>query len=59
MALKSSDQFAIYACSSCHDSLDKRSGYDNVANPNIYEDMLRALEETQEQMISEELMVIL
>lgn len=58
MGIKSSDSMSIYACSSCHDALDGRTKYDEILNTNIYEDVLRALEETQEQFIDEGLMVI-
>lgn len=58
MGLKSSDSMSIYACSSCHDALDGRVKYDESLNPNIYEDVLRAVEETQEQFIEEGIMVI-
>lgn len=58
MGIKSSDAMSIYACSNCHDALDGRVKYDEELNPNIYKDVLRAVEETQEQFINEGLMVI-
>lgn len=57
-AIKSGDNMAIYACSSCHDAIDGRVSYNSLANPNLHEDILRAIEETQEQFIDEGLMVI-
>lgn len=57
-AFKCGDNFGVYACSSCHDAIDGRAKYDKELNPNIEEDKLRALEETQGILINEGLMVI-
>jgi len=55
-AIKCNDTFAIYACSACHDAIDGRASYDSLANPNIQEDLLRALEETQSKLIDKGLL---
>ena len=57
MGVKRSDNFGIYACSSCHDVLDGRAR-DNGMNPNLDADKLRALEETQLKLIEKGLMTI-
>lgn len=58
MAIKCNDSFAIYACAACHDALDGRVKYSHELNPNISEDVLRALELTQNRLIEKGLMVI-
>ncbi|CAM0103337.1 hypothetical protein PODOV084v1_p0035 [Vibrio phage 340E47.2] len=58
MACKAGDNMAIFACSACHDAIDGRAKYDKELNPNLAEDFLRALEETQQIHIDNELMVI-
>jgi hypothetical protein len=53
MSFKSPDWWAVYGCSSCHDAIDGRA--------NFYwsdYDLLRALHETQKQMIAEGLIII-
>lgn len=57
MGIKCSDNFGIYACSSCHDVLDGRAR-DNGMNPNLDADKLRGLEETQLKLIDKGLLVI-
>lgn len=46
MANKAPDEFAVYACSRCHDILDRR----DRSQPVIWSDVLRALAETQGRM---------
>lgn len=58
VGIKCGDNMAIYACSSCHDAIDGRVKYDKVSNPSISEDILRALESTQNLLIEKGLMVI-
>lgn len=58
MGIKCGDNMAIYACSDCHDAIDGKASYDSMLNPNLHEDLLRALEETQSIWIAEGLMVI-
>ena len=55
-AMKCNDTMAVFACSSCHDVIDGRVSYDIKANPNIQEDMLRALESTQDYWLREGLL---
>lgn len=57
MGMKCGDNMGVYACSSCHDLIDGRikhpeGSYDFSA------DILRALEETQQQLIDDGIMVI-
>lgn len=58
MAIKSADYFGVYACSSCHDAIDGRAKYDTDLNPNLPEDLLRGLEETQEKLVDKGLMEV-
>ena len=58
MAFKCNDSFAIYACSACHSAIDGRAKYSHELNPNLSEDVLRALELTQNRLIEKGLMVI-
>lgn len=46
MGMKTPDIFAVYACSSCHDALDRR-----IRAVVEHRDMLRALAETQCRLI--------
>lgn len=55
-SIKCNDTMAVFACSSCHDVIDGRVSYDGIANSNIEEDKLRALEATQSHWISEGLL---
>lgn len=55
-SIKCNDTMAVFACSSCHDVIDGRVSYDSIANPNIEEDKLRALEATQSYWINEGLL---
>lgn len=48
MAQKPHDFLAVYACSDCHDALDRRNG--ETSGLWGYEDILRALGATQIQM---------
>jgi len=57
-AIKCNDTMAVFACSSCHDAIDGRTSYDSIANPNIQDDLLRALEATQDYWIREGLLKI-
>lgn len=53
IGLKSPDWWAVYACAACHDRIDGRSN--GQCEP---QDVLRALHETQTQMIAAGLIVI-
>lgn len=55
-AIKCNDTMAVFACSACHDVIDGRVSYDSIANPNLEEDKLRALEATQAYWINEGLL---
>ncbi len=57
-AIKCGDNMGVYACNHCHDAIDGRTKYDEQLNPNIYEDIFRALEETQGKLIDKGLMTI-
>lgn len=54
MGMKSPDNMAVFACSSCHDRLDSRSNGEAID----WHDVLRALAETQTFWISEGLISI-
>lgn len=57
MAIKCSDNFAVYACSNCHDIIDGRTP--SVFNSDeLSTEKLRALEETQEKLINKGLLSI-
>lgn len=53
LAQKPPDWMAVYACSACHDAIDRRSG-DEWG----YDDLLRALGETLMQMQRENILTI-
>lgn len=57
MGIKCGDNFGVYACSRCHDLIDGRIKHPE-GNYDFSEDVLRALEETQQKLIDKELMVI-
>lgn len=50
--IKCGDNFGVYACSACHTKIDKDPKSKNA------DDILRALEETQEKLIDKGLMVL-
>ncbi|MGL4638567.1 MAG: nuclease domain-containing protein [Shewanella sp.] len=52
--IKCGDNFGVYACSACHDIIDKRT---STRYPGINGEILRALEETQEKLIEKGLLV--
>lgn len=52
MGIKSGDNMIVYACSGCHTEIDSHSKSEYA------DDILRALEETQEILIDRGLMVI-
>lgn len=54
MGIKSPDNMAVFACSSCHDKLDARSGVTEID----WRDVLRALAETQAHWIDSGLITI-
>lgn len=54
MGMKSPDNMAVFACSSCHDLLDGRA----QGEPIDYQDVLRALAETQSIWLRDGLMTI-
>lgn len=54
MGMKSPDNMAIFCCSACHDVLDGRAR----GEPIDYQDVLRALAETQAVWIDQRLMTI-
>lgn len=54
MGMKSPDWWGVFCCSACHDALDGRA---NKYHPDA-DDVLRALHETQRQMIAEGLIKI-
>ncbi len=54
MGMKSPDNMAVFACSNCHDRLDRRSGGEDID----WRDVLRALAETQQIWIAEGLISI-
>lgn len=53
VGIKSPDNIAVFACSSCHDAIDGR-----VKADIDWRDMLRALAETQLSLIEKGIMVI-
>lgn len=53
MGTKSPDLFACYACSSCHDAIDRRGG----ERPDGWQ-VMRALAETQIKLIEKGLIVV-
>ena len=55
MGFKCGDHFAVYACSSCHDIIDGRKGWD-VGYPSLEEVKLIALERTQQKLIDKGLL---
>lgn len=54
MGIKSPDNMAVFACSTCHDRLDARSGVAEID----WRDVLRALAETQAHWIDSGLITI-
>lgn len=56
MGHKCSDNMIVFACSSCHDELDGRTMY--FQRNELAQDVLRALEETQQILIDNEVMVM-
>lgn len=56
IGIKPPDWFAIYACSACHDALDRRNGI--TAGMWGFEDLLIALRRTQEKLARKGLMRI-
>ena len=48
IGMKPDDWFAVYACSSCHDAIDRRGG--DTSGLWGFEALLRALYETQKQL---------
>lgn len=57
MALKCSDNFAVYACSNCHDVIDGRVRH-GFSKLELQAEKLRALEETQTKLIEKELLCL-
>lgn len=57
MGMKCGDNMGVYSCSNCHDLIDGR-----IKSPggeyDFSSDILRALEETQQQLIDDGIMVI-
>lgn len=51
IGLKSSDLCAVYACSCCHDIIDRRVIDDEEFEPRREEYLLRAVIETHERMV--------
>lgn len=58
MGTKSGDNMAVFGCSACHAVIDGTNSQGAVDNPNIHEDILRALQETQQIWIDKGLVVI-
>ena len=52
MGIKCSDNMVVFACYNCHQKIDSESKAKNA------DDILRALESTQQILIDEEIMVI-
>jgi uncharacterized CHY-type Zn-finger protein len=48
MGIKCDDYFGVYACSSCHDEIDRRTRI--MDTEYLDAEKLRALEETQERL---------
>jgi hypothetical protein len=53
-AIKTPDLFGVYACSNCHDAIDRRSKGTKIAPA----DLLRALTETQMRLVEKGLLLI-
>lgn len=53
IAQKPDDFLAVYACSACHDAIDRRDGA-----PWGFEDLLRALGETQRKLSAKGLLTL-
>lgn len=51
MAIKSSNLAGVYACSACHDCIDRRVIDDNEFEPHREWYLLRAVIETHERMV--------
>ena len=58
MSRKPSDSMAVYACDHCHDVIDGRKS-SPMMKKEIQERVIKALAETHDQMISENVMVML
>ncbi len=56
IACKCGDNMIVFACSSCHDEIDGRTMY--FQRNELAADVLRALEETQQILIDNEVMVL-
>jgi hypothetical protein len=56
MAIKCADYFGVYACSACHDEIDRRTRH--MDPQDLKADLLAALEETQERLFDAELLMI-
>ena len=54
-AIKCGDNFGVYACSSCHDEIDRRTR--NMKAEDLNSEMLRALEETQQKLFNQGLLI--
>lgn len=57
MAIKCGDHFGVYACSSCHDAIDGRDRLPDSVAEELPDDILRALEETQEKLFDKGLLI--
>ncbi|MBM7070893.1 DUF1364 family protein [Shewanella sp. 202IG2-18] len=53
-AIKCGDNFGVYACSSCHDEIDRRTRH--MAAHEVWGDLLDALEETQQKLFDKGLL---
>lgn len=51
IGIKSSDLCGVYACSACHDHIDRRQIDDEEFEPNRQGYLLRAVIETHERMV--------
>lgn len=58
MGQKCDDTFAIYACAECHAKIDNFAYDWEAEGVNISEELLRALEETQSDLIRNELIKV-
>lgn len=58
MGQKCSDNVAIYSCAACHSKIDNFAYDWERHGVNIHEELLRALEETQEKLIRKGLLVL-
>jgi hypothetical protein len=56
MGIKCADYFGVYACSACHDEIDRRTRY--MDPQDLKADLLSALEETQERLFDAGLMMV-